>query len=180
MLNLLPSEQKVYLEKEYKNRRFLVWGGLILCVLIVSLILLTPSYVLSRAKASEIKGELERAKTILDTELQPGDLTNQLNTAAQNARDLRPFGEKYSVYNLVKIFESKPSTIKINSVTFSVGEKEHDLPVISLAGTAVDRESLRSFGHLLETRPEFSAVDLPVSNFAQEKNISFNMSVTVK
>jgi hypothetical protein len=44
MLNLLPQEQKAILKKEYSNRRLIVWLGLVICVLVISLILLAPSF----------------------------------------------------------------------------------------------------------------------------------------
>lgn len=178
MLNLIPFEQKNRLEKDYKTRKLIMWVALVVAVLTVSIALLLPSYVLSRAKAGEVKNELETVRRILDTELQPTEVTQQLTEAARNARDLRPFTEKNSVYELVKIFETKPINIRITSIVFQ--EKDPEPAVITLAGIATDRETLRSFGRLMEAREEFSSVDLPVSNFAKEKDIEFNMIITIK
>lgn len=178
MFNLIPSEQKGTLEKEYKLRRLVVWAFIVIITLVVSLILLTPSYILSRTRVAEVKDQLDESKRILDTELQPSELTEQLTEAARNARDLQPFGQKNSAYTLLKILEVKPTHIKITSISFE--NKDPNLASISLAGTALDRESLKSFGRLMENREEFSAVDLPVSNFAKEKDIAFTMRLMIK
>lgn len=179
MLNLLPQEQKIGLEREYKTRRLLAWTTILLVILAISLLLLVPSYILSQTKTAEVKGQLEHTKNILDAELQPNDLTNDLTEAARNARDMMPFTPKESVYSLIKLFESKPASIKITNITY-LEKKGDDPTTMTLAGIAADRESLKAFGRLMEARAEFSKVDLPVSNFAKERNIDFNITIIVK
>lgn len=179
MLNLIPLEQKKRLEKEYKTRKFIMWATHVVVVLSISIVLLIPSYILSRTKAGEVMNELDHVKRVLDTELQPSEVTRELMEAAQNAQDLKPFTQTNSVYQLVKIFESKPANIRISNIIFD-NEREPEPATITLTGIAADRESLRVFGRLMEARAEFATVDLPVSNFAKEKNIEFNMIITIK
>lgn len=179
MLNLIPFEQKKRLEKEYKNRKFIMWSTHVVVVLAVSIILLVPSYFLSRTKAGEVKNELDHVRRVLDTELQPSEVTQELIEASRNAQDLKPLVQKNSIYSLIKIFESKPANIRIKNIVFD-NERDPEPATITLTGIATDRESLRSFGRLMEARTEFSTVDLPVSNFAKEKDIEFSMLVTIK
>ena len=87
--------------------------------------------------------------------------------------------KKFNIFTHKKNFESKPPNIRIKNIVFD-NERDPEPATITLIGIATDRESLRSFGRLMEARTEFSTVDLPVSNFAKEKDIEFSMLVTIK
>lgn len=178
MLNLLPQEQKVILKKEYANRRLIVWLGLVICVLTISLVLLAPSYFLTRIKAEEVRTQLESAKQSLDAEMPPAEIVAELEAAVRHADALKPLVKPQSLHELLQIFESKPNTIRITALSFRGGSNGKS--IIELKGKAADRESLTGFGRALEGRTEFEMVDLPVSNFVKEKDIEFSMVVTLK
>jgi len=178
MLNLLPQEQKKILKKEYSSRRLAVWLGSVVCVLAISLVLLSPSYFLTKIKAGEVRIELENTKRALDAELPPQEIVTELVAAVSHAEALKPLRKPLSVYDLVKIFESKPATIRIFDIAFQ--EQVATQPTITVIGEALDRESLIAFGQALESRVEFATVDLPVSNFVEEKNINFSMTIMLK
>ncbi len=178
MLNILPREQKIILRKEYRLRRIAVWLGLVLVSLAVSLVLLVPSYFIYRVKAGDVRGELERSRKVLEADLQTGESAAEVAEALKNVEELKPFTPRTSVYSLMRIFEGKPQTIRILDITFLA--KAVDKPTIVLRGIAADRESLTTFSRALESRSEFGSIDLPVSNFAKERNIDFSMTITVK
>ena len=178
MLNLLPRQQKILLQKEYSGRRLIVWLGSIALALVISLILLSPSYFLTRIRADETRGELENAKRALDAELPPKEIIAELQTAVRNAEDLKPLTKSLSVYELVKIFETRPKTIRIAGISFS--EQAEGQPTITVNGRAENRDGLTAFGRALESRVEFATVNLPVSNFVKEKDIDFSMTITLK
>ncbi len=177
MINILPAQQKITLKKEYALRRLTVALGMTSVALLISFLLLLPSYFLSQVRANIIKADLEHSKRILDTELQPEAVTNELSAAIRDAADLKPFVPPDSVSELIGIFERKPATISITSFSF---QNQIEQPVIVLQGKAADRESLTAFGKSLEERVEFASVELPVSNFVKESNITFSMTVTLK
>lgn len=178
MLNLLPQQEKNTLKKEYSSRRIIVWLGAVCAVLLVSLVLLIPSYFLTKMRASTTETELAQAKSSLDAQMPSKEIVDQLQAAVRHAEILKPLTKPMSVYDLMKIFESKPREIKITSISFL--QNDTGRPTISLGGRAVDRESLTSFARTLEARVEFATVDLPVSNFVKEKNIDFSMTITLK
>lgn len=178
MLNILPKQQKDALKKEYVLRRYVVWAGLVLSALIISLVLLVPSYLLSRVRLTDARVKLEQTKAALDSKSFPIDVATELSAATRNAQDLRPFVKQTSPHDLIKIFETKPNTIKLTEIHF--GNRPPAQATIFLKGIAANRESLTNFGRLMEARTEFSKVDLPVSNFAREKDIVFSMTIEVK
>ena len=178
MLNLLPQKQKVQLKKEYFLRRVIVGLELLLVVLVISLILLTPSYFLTRIRAEEASVELESVRRQLDSRLPPAEMVREISNGVRDAGALRPLANQRSAYELIRIFESRPITIKISEIEFSApaaGQAQ-----ILVKGVAADRESLTAFGRTLEGRAEFQTVNVPVSNFVKEKNIDFLMTITLK
>lgn len=183
-MNLLPEQEKKIIQKEYALRRVVVWCGLVVGVLTISLILLVPSYVLSRLKASDVQSELDTSKRTLESQLLPADVTKAVASAAHDADALKPFADPLSAYNIIRIFETKPASIRIYQINFSnLGTDQAGAalkPSLEVYGKAVDRESLTSFGKSLEQRSEFASVDIPVSNFVRETNIDFTMTITLK
>jgi Tfp pilus assembly protein PilN len=179
MLNVLPQQQKDLLKKEYTMRRLVLILALVILALLISLVLLTPSYFSFYTRAGVARTQLEQAKQALDTDLQNGELTAELNTAIRHVADLRPLVEPVSSYDLVRIFETKPSTIRISEIIYTNARAEEPAS-IRIRGVAADRDSLTAFGRALEGRVEFQSVDLPVSNFVKERDIDFVMSVEIK
>ena len=73
------------------------------------------------------------------------------------------------------IFQKMPD-IKLTEITY---DKSVDgVKNIKVKGFALNRERLLLFRQSLENNPTFSKVDLPISNFVKEKNISFNLNLT--
>jgi len=181
MLNLNTPEQKSALNKEYTTRQVVVWLGMFVVVLAISIVLLSPSYFLARIRAEAAKAELEAAKRTLDAKLPPAEMVSEIQAAVRTAQDLRPLTASRSVYELIKIFESNPAEIKINSISFVEKAADGLRPATAtVEGWALDRESLTLFGRTLESRVEFASVDLPVSNFVKESNIDFVMTIVLK
>jgi|CXWK01.1.fsa_nt_gi hypothetical protein len=179
MLNLLSKEQKEVLHKEYTNRVIVVWLGATLAAFVISLILLAPSYILTRIRASEALVELEGTKQTLDEKLPPGDVVTVVEDAVRSADALRPLVKPKSVFDLVSIFESKPKSITLSKISYQ--EQTDELPAkMIVQGRAADRESLTTFGKTLEGRVEFESVDIPVSNFVRETDIYFSMTAILK
>lgn len=179
MLNILPQQQKNILKKEYSLRRIVVCLSFVVFALFISVTLLVPSYFSFYVRSNQAEINLAQAKADLSTDLQNDELTSELSTAIKHAVDLRPLVESTSVYDLVRLFESRPPAIKITNINF-INMTADTRPIINIRGMADDRDSLRAFAAALEGRVEFENVDLPVSNFVKEKDINFSLSVGVK
>lgn len=178
MLNILPSQQKVLVKREYIRRRVVVALSFLVFALIVSLALLSPSYFLTQVKAKIVRNELEVTKQKLYAELPSDETMKSLSVAVKHAEALRPLTKPVSVYELLRIFESKPESIKITNIAYA--KLDADMSSVTLRGMAENRESLTSFGRTLENRVEFVSVDLPVSNFVKERDIDFSMTIILK
>ncbi len=137
---------------------------------------LIPSFVLTKAKESEILQQIE----FLNTSLALKNV-NVLNQAIITARDdvkvLKDFASKStSVFDLFnKILEKKSANIRLTGILFgAVSDKRQ----IVLNGIAKDREALLEFAQSIGREKAFSDISLPVSNFAKNKDIEFSFSVT--
>jgi hypothetical protein len=71
----------------------------------------------------------------------------------------------------------KTNSIKINQFSFSPNSTSTE--TINLQGVSATRDSLVNFKKSLDESGLFKSIDLPVSNFTKDKNISFNMTLTV-
>lgn len=66
--------------------------------------------------------------------------------------------------------------VSIDSFTMSRNEETLSL---SIAGVAQTRADLRAFDNAIEAHELFSAVDLPISNLANDTDIAYTMTITV-
>jgi hypothetical protein len=177
MANLLPKKEQNALKREYSLRRFDVILFLVCVVLAVSLILLFPSYILSKVRATNVSAELEIVKKATNAANPTDDLTLRLREAKEKAVTLQVFEKNLSVYDLIHTFETKSPSIKLKDISYTRGI---DDVLITIQGRAGDRESLTTFQKQIKAYPNFSRVDLPISNFAKDKDIDFTMKITVK
>jgi len=69
------------------------------------------------------------------------------------------------------------NTVEVKSIAFERNEGVVD--AIRVAGNAPSRSALVDFRDGLEAHDSFSAVELPLSNLAKDKDISFNIVITV-
>jgi hypothetical protein len=183
MLNLLPQQNKAEIQKEYTLRKIVMTLVLLFVVLVASLLLLAPSYLLSKIREREATDQLTYTKDLLEQKFESENITKEMASAISYAQALRPFKKGTSPYEIIRIFENKPSSIKITQISYTAAMIAGDSPMpasISLEGKAENRESLTAFGKLIEGRSEFSAVNIPVSNFVKERDITFSMTVTLK
>lgn len=177
MSNLLPKNEQAKFNKEYSLRRLSIIFFILSIVLIISFILLFPSYLLSRVRETTVSLDLESIKKVTNAANPNDDITNRLRDAKDKARALQITEKKLPVYDIFHSFQNKPRAIKLKDISY--GKVGEDI-VVSIQGRADTRESLTEFERQLKENPNFSGVNLPISNFAKEKNIDFSMNIVVK
>jgi len=85
MLNILPQEQKITIQKEYSRRRVIVVLLLLAVALVISLVFLSPSYFLAQSKSKIIKEELATAKHGFAAKLPSAEALTGLSQAIKDA-----------------------------------------------------------------------------------------------
>lgn len=172
MFNLLPQEHQRDIRKEYIHRRRTLFFFILCFVFVSGFITLLPSYVLSVQKENEVL-TLE-AK---DDNVQTADilkLNKSVTELKANASLVITDTPKKLVHEIfAEILGKASSNISIKSLLYR--KQGADPLEVSVVGVAKTREGLLSFAKALESIPSFSHVDVPVSNFAKDKNIEFSL-----
>jgi hypothetical protein len=146
---------------------------------IVSMLLLFPSYFISKLEENIVENKLETFNK------ENPDLTNtnmdkiitDINTKLGILNNAEP---PYRVNDKVfdNILTSRTLGITFSQILFN--KKTADSSTLEIHGIATNRDTLRNFKTALDNNPNFTNVELPVSNFLEKTNIAFTISITMK
>ncbi len=177
MLHLLTEDYKEKVVKEYQKRAWTVFGIGVLSVVFVSTIFIIPVYVMSFGRYLDA----QNTKQHLDKEI----ALREDATTAQNIKDISSslkalvlFKDKDlpSTY-IEKLIAIKPRGIKINNIIFT--PSDDSATALDISGVADARSNLVVFSQSLKSDKVFSTVDIPLSNFAKERNIEFSIKILI-
>ncbi len=176
MINLIPQTAKRSVVREYWTRVVSVWLFILSFVLFIATTLLLPAFITVSTQIDAYTTSAEAALSEVDNYNLSSVTLVDANKQAQFIllnRDLPSYME------LVKKIEfSQNDGIIINRFEFqSDGTK---LKPISISGKATTRESLAQFRETLLSDTDIETVFLPISNLAQDKDISFVITITMK
>jgi hypothetical protein len=176
MTNLLPQSDQMILKKEYKYRKLVVIFLFFVGTVLISVGFLLPSLILSNIKLNIISDAAEKAR--ISNENQTNSNTSNIllkdtkeKLALLSIKDSGP--TFVSVVDLIT--KNKSANIKIKEISY---EKNTDSnSKITISGLSKNRESLTNFLGQMQSVSVFKSVDLPVSNFAKDKDITFSMQI---
>ncbi len=173
MINLIPTEEKKKMVKDFYLRFTVVCLVTLGFVMFIASIALLPSYFFVSTKESAIKSKIENQKNI---PLSTPDI--ETSTAVLNINKRLQIMEsaqkgKFSITQKVinEILIEKLPEIKISKIIYEGNTV--DSRKIQISGSAPSREKLLLFRLALEDNPAFKKVDLPISNFVKGSDISF-------
>jgi hypothetical protein len=178
MFNLLPENLRKTITTEYRLRLAILAIVMVVLVQISFLIFLFPSWLVSYYK--------ER-----DFSVQSDELNKSLSTLdiSSTTAFIKSFNTKIGIINdsleypkfvpmVDEVIAKKTSSIRISGIYYTVNSA--NAGTLTLEGLGDTRESLVSFSDSLKTIQHFKKVDLPISNLAKDKNISFIISINVE
>lgn len=177
MLHLLTEEHKKKVLNEYRKRVVVVLCVCVLGAIFVSAIFVIPAYFISYGRYSEvtnIKKTLEKEISLNESE----STAQSIKDISDSIQALGMFDGKGSVLFLIKrVVSEKPNGIRINHISYLPGEA--GTTAIDLAGVADTRQNLVNFSERLKKDKAFTSINVPLSNFAKDKNIDFSMKILV-
>ena len=180
MANVQPETQKKMMRREYRVR--LVTTSLIFVsvALVVAIVFLIPSLVLSQSRKNTTVQQLETFKGFAELQ-ETNESFEELRIANEKITLLSLGGGGVSVEDILDtIAYVKPTAISVSGISMSQRVVEDVLEQsVTLSGVADTRTDLLSFVELLEKEELFSNVDLPISNLAKEREISFSLSFLI-
>lgn len=179
IINILPCQEKKILKKEYWQRFVAVFINLITILGALTIILLFPSYFLSNTRESMAEEQLRvfneenPSLTTENIDKVKNDINIKLNTLAKSETPYQ-FNEKV----LDNVLSHKISGVTFSQILFS--KNGSDTQMLEIRGIAKNRDSLRNLKTALDNDPNFSNVELPVSNFLEKEDLNFDISILIK
>lgn len=180
MINLLPRENQAQNKSDYLQKLFLVAGSLLFVLILISAILLAPSYfslLLEKRSFSEDLisiGDEGFRKDLRDTDKVIGDLNFQIDSYKRNKRKI------LSLTSLMaEVLKSVPDNVKILTIDYSREKtrKKEIIDKIFIEGESGNRQSFRQFEEKLKEVSQFKNVLSPVDNLLRENDIEFTLTI---
>ena len=175
MTNLIPPAAKKSIKIEYWIRVlsvwFLAWAG----ALLVGVFVLVPAYVLITSQA-----KVYSQSTDLISQEKDGFAAVSTGLAQANAQAGFIIGgfslPRFTEYlTLFKGLEND----EVQLTEIGISRNEKGIQPVLISGEASSRQALAAFRDRLLAQSQVTAVDLPISNLAKDKDITFSLTVTV-
>ena len=175
MFDLVTDKFRGILKKEYHRRLHIAVLVLTILTLTIFCILMATIYYESFVHRQTIEAQYNQVKS---DRTQQSD-QNFINTV-QNIKGemilMNDFPSDPMGRDLVqKVIAQKGNKVILSGFSLSFGAKDNQL---SIQGTSVTREDLLSFYKRLQNMNIFSKVDLPLSTYTKDNDLSFNISLT--
>lgn len=176
MINLIPTAARRRITREYWVRVASVWLLALAVSLAAVACVLVPSYVLITNQEAAF-GEAAAAAKL---EVAAVDASETALAAANTqARRILERADTPRFSDAVTfIEETSGSAITLASFQFSRGDA-NDIAPVRVSGQAATRQALSSFRDALTAHPQVIAVELPPSNYVNNRDLEFSMTVTV-
>lgn len=176
MINLIPPQARKNVKIEYWTRVVSVWFLLLTFAVFISGTLLVPSLISINSQLS-INGSIYQVANDQNNVYE--DLEKSVSRANSVAQRLVSLDNETSFTQLIFDLESVTgSLVEIKSVSFE--RTEGKVEAIKVTGSAVSRSALVEFRDALESHETFGSVELPLSNLAKDKDVPFNIVISVR
>ena len=177
MFNLIPDGVKEKILKDYRGRRGVVWLFTFLLLSTMVLIFLLPSYTYVSLEEKNMRTDVEVVRNSFQLK-KVDDVVEAIKETNEQLRALSSAKNPIKTSEILeKALKAKNSSIHVTEIEYI--EAKTSSSTVLLKGIADKRESLREFINRLEAVEGFVKVELPVSNFAKDKNIDFSVNITL-
>jgi hypothetical protein len=175
MVNLIPQFAKKSVTFEYWTRVATVWCLLFSGAFIVATVFVFPSYIFTDIQVGVYEESAKQAEaSVINYQVLSDELTRS-NTHAQTIIQNSKYPKGYAY---VQLFETLGGQgIVLSNINFA--KSSSGVEPVTVSGVAVDRESLAAFRDRLLAHEAIISVDLPIANLAKDKDIGFNLKVTM-
>lgn len=175
---LLPKEETKFLRNEYRIRLLIIALFFISCSVTIGIFSLLPSYIFSISKENSIRrqaDDLQKKRQASGVDQIEKDLVK-----SQAISEKILANENTSAFSDViqKILSHKEAGLTVNYFEMSRSAGTSTAVSTVIHGKAVNRDILIHFKKSIEGDVAFSKVELPVSDLAKSKDISFAMNIS--
>ncbi len=178
LTNLLPSERRVRVAREYRYRLGVIIASLITLLSFAAAVLLLPTYVFLTGSVAAKSVRLASIRTSLSSSDQ-ASLSARLSVLSSDTAALTALSSASSASGVIRaiLAVSRPG-ITLSGFTYAPASDDK-AGTIALSGMAATRDALRSYQLALQEAPLVRSADLPVSAYAKDTNILFTVTTTL-
>jgi len=175
MINLIPTNAKKGIVKEYWTRVFSVWFSTWSVALLLSAFIMVPAYVLIYSQAAVFE---ESAAFASEKIANYQDVSEQLIQSSQEAQFVITNTQEVTFSDYISLFqELRGSEISLSQI--SINRTSNGIEPIQISGVAEDRQSLAAFRERLLAEEQIIEANLPISNLARDRDIQFSITATI-
>ncbi len=175
MINLIPPDARSRITLEYWIRVVTVWLFLLAVAAVLAGVFLLPSYILVTSQVRSFAAEAEAAKASV---AQSDGTARALVLASDQARLLLNVEQTKRFTTIIAAITSAAGA-GIEVTDYGFARTTDGIAPVRVGGTASSRQALAAFRDALLTQPVVAAVDLPISNFAKDRDIEFSLMLTI-
>lgn len=178
LTNLLPLERQRALSRDYVLRFSVVAMVILIILTLAATVLLVPTYVFLRERSTIKEKRLAEIKS-MSSPVNEKELSTRLATLADNVKILAALADTPSVSTTIRtiLAVSRPGITLSNFVyTPPVAESPG---ILVVSGSSKTRDALRNYQLALRSAPTVLSVDLPISAYAKDADISFTVTITL-
>lgn len=184
---LLPEKEMRTLKREYRTRLVIFLSFFVSIAILIGIVSLAPAYIFSHTEEAEVIRSIEALER--DRQDRGADIVMQdLKETGDVVKKLKGYNDSVIFSQIVsQVISLKPVSIKINSFNMpsvvpakkTSGSSATTTPTLEviIQGKSPTREDLVAFRDNLEADPLVTSVDLPVSNLAKSRDISFSLKI---
>ncbi|MBU3925928.1 hypothetical protein KJ763_02035 [Patescibacteria group bacterium] len=179
MINLLPSENKIKIKKEYLNRIIIIFGfSLLVLIFIAGVFLCLLFYLISIQKTnSEESFLLSQKEANLLNEKETSELIESVNfLSLRLVNGQKNTKETSQIIKTLILLKNDGIIIKSFSFSNAVGGSGREARI---SGKSKTRTELMNFIENIKKDNFFAEVNSPLSNFLKEENMDFNFSIKI-
>jgi hypothetical protein len=174
MINLIPPGAQNQVKREYWLRVFTVWIILIASACMMIATLYMPVYVLVRSQLDAFLQAYTQASIESDS-FKDSELA--IEKANEIAKLLSEADKAISFSTVIFELEEVSQAHGVTITEFVLLREKGELQPIVLRGIALSRLDLTSFRDAIEAHELFKSAELPLSNLAKDKDITFGITI---
>lgn len=175
MINLLLPIDRKAVRTEYHRRLFVVGGLLTFGLALIALVVLSSFAFVLSLRRGEVAEQIAGVKQQFSVEdlTKAGKDIGQINSAIKIFAATAPHEPITDI--LKKIIDKRSAGIQLTSLKFTTqGDSS-----VTVSGKSQTRVALLDYLEDLRAEPRFLKVESPVKNIIREKDIAFNLTITM-
>ena len=173
--NLLSAVKKRQVRLEYYGRIMFLLTLMLTLSFGAGVLALFPLYVSLRADEGVLQAELDQLKhdaSVQGTGAAPQKLMRAVLSDAARLREIAQT-QRFSVI-LADALAVRPQGVAVRGVDYQASKR-----TLTIDGQADNRTALLDYARVLENRPLFGAVPVPLANLARNADLPFSLHLTI-